>query len=432
MLRKSVALVFASLCILSLAPAGAADDDVDVELIGKVLHGKRKPAVVLKVQRAIASVVLKLRSDAGEELEVRRGRIRKGQVESLTFDAPIGVTHYEGSLTIEFKDGGTGEMPLRFRVDVVAGLEIEAPPERLDLVNSRVQLRMSRSAGKCEVQVFVHGGRPQRSDTVFSGEAPWSWLTVSWKKPRGRVTKIRLLCFDEDGFSRGLELIPTAVPKLMIRQESLDVEAGKLELKMSSPVERCDLELNYEGVEAQRSSATFNGAAAGAWLPIAWKNPGSDAVLLRIVLTCVDPRSASATLEIFPWQLDVPHEEVSFETARWEVSIIEEPKLAHALDAIQTAIRRYGKIIDVKLYVIGYTDTVGDRASNQALSLYRASAIATHFRQHGVTVPILYTGFGEDSLAVPTADQTDEVRNRRARYILAVEKPEKATWKVSR
>ncbi|MEE8409718.1 MAG: OmpA family protein, partial [Myxococcota bacterium] len=331
-----------------------------------------------------------------------------------------------------FKDGGSGEMPLRFRVDVVAGLEIEAPPDRLDLANNRVQLRMSRPAGRCQAQVFVPGGRSQRDETAFSGEAPWTWLTVSWRQPEGRVAKVRLLCFDEDGFSRGLELIPTAPPKLLVPKDRLDVEGGKLELQMSSPAVRCDVELTYDGAETQRGSATFDGAAAGTWLPISWQNPGGDAVLLRIALTCVDPTSASATLEIYPWQLDVPHEEVNFATARWQVLSQEEPKLARALDAIQTAIRRYGKIITVRLYVVGYTDTVGDRASNQALSLNRAYSIATYFRKQGVTVPIRYAGFGEDVLAVQTVDQTDEVRNRRARYILAVEHPEKASWKVIR
>ena len=80
--------------------------------------------------------------------------------------------------------------------------------------------------------------------------------------------------------------------------------------------------------------------------------------------------------------------------------------------------------------VIGYTDTVGVRVGNQLLSLNRAYEIAKYFRQHGVTVPIRYTGFGEDVLAVQTPDETDEVRNRRARYVLAVENPENASWNV--
>ena len=38
-------------------------------------------------------------------------------------------------------------------------------------------------------------------------------------------------------------------------------------------------------------------------------------------------------------------------------------------------------------------------------------------------IPVLYEGFGEEALAVATADETDEPKNRRAQYILAIEDP---------
>ena len=68
------------------------------------------------------------------------------------------------------------------------------------------------------------------------------------------------------------------------------------------------------------------------------------------------------------------------------------------------------------------------------LDAQRAEAIARYFKAHGVTVPIYYQGFGEDALAVPTADAVDEARNRRAVYVLANVPPRgaqfpRAQWK---
>ena len=37
-------------------------------------------------------------------------------------------------------------------------------------------------------------------------------------------------------------------------------------------------------------------------------------------------------------------------------------------------------------------------------------------------------GFGESRLAVPTADNVDEARNRRAQYILAAQTPVQTDW----
>ena len=50
--------------------------------------------------------------------------------------------------------------------------------------------------------------------------------------------------------------------------------------------------------------------------------------------------------------------------------------------------------------------------------------MARWFRQKGVRIPIAFEGFGETALRVQTPDETDEVRNRRADYILADDPPQ--------
>jgi outer membrane protein OmpA-like peptidoglycan-associated protein len=64
--------------------------------------------------------------------------------------------------------------------------------------------------------------------------------------------------------------------------------------------------------------------------------------------------------------------------------------------------------------VIGFTDTLGDRASNQALSRSRAAAIRAALVRDGIDRDaISVTGRGERDLLVPTPDHVAEPRNRR-------------------
>ena len=55
-------------------------------------------------------------------------------------------------------------------------------------------------------------------------------------------------------------------------------------------------------------------------------------------------------------------------------------------------------------------------------------ALNAYFKKQGLPIPILSHGFGETSLLVSTPDQTDEPRNRRVEYIIAVEPPRAVGW----
>lgn len=217
-------------------------------------------------------------------------------------------------------------------------------------------------------------------------------------------------------------------PKLDVPYERMDLKASTLELAMDAPASRCEYQILFDGKPDRAGVREFAGEEPGSWLRVSWQPHGPDDLVLRIALTCYDRDGYFTAIELFPWKLDIPHEDVTFATGRADIEPGEAPKLDQALADIDTAIRRYGRVVKVRLFVAGHTDTVGDPASNRALSLARARAIAAYFRGKGVTVPILYTGFGEDRLAVSTADETDERANRRAEYTIAVEEPIRAGW----
>jgi outer membrane protein OmpA-like peptidoglycan-associated protein len=72
-----------------------------------------------------------------------------------------------------------------------------------------------------------------------------------------------------------------------------------------------------------------------------------------------------------------------------------------------------------ELIVIGHTDTTGKAEANDALSLQRARAIANLLVGRGFSADLVTAiGRGERELAVPTADEVAEPRNRRAEIVI--------------
>jgi outer membrane protein OmpA-like peptidoglycan-associated protein len=67
-----------------------------------------------------------------------------------------------------------------------------------------------------------------------------------------------------------------------------------------------------------------------------------------------------------------------------------------------------------EVMIVGHTDTMGDRKSNVALGLKRASAVRGILMQAGLSPALVeVTSHGEGDLLVKTRDDTAEPRNRR-------------------
>ena len=149
----------------------------------------------------------------------------------------------------------------------------------------------------------------------------------------------------------------------------------------------------------------------------------TDAEVVKLVVEGVDANGFRSQLELSPWSYAIPHEDVVFASGSAAITAEEEPKLAATWTDTKTVMDKYGDIVEIQLFVGGYTDTVGAASSNQALSERRARAIASWFRKQGFSWTIWYQGFGEQGQAVATPDETDEVRNRRSVYLLAAQQP---------
>lgn len=92
------------------------------------------------------------------------------------------------------------------------------------------------------------------------------------------------------------------------------------------------------------------------------------------------------------------------------------PDAAAVVKEAEAAAKKLGG----KVTVAGYTDTTGSDTYNQTLSELRAGAVAKAMAEGGVSSATITTaGFGEKDLAVPSADNKAEARNRRAVIIVS-------------
>jgi outer membrane protein OmpA-like peptidoglycan-associated protein len=231
---------------------------------------------------------------------------------------------------------------------------------------------------------------------------------------------------------------PASALKIQVEKSKVDLKNHRLEVKLSRPAAKVKIVVtsDSDAVLADEEQ-DFTGRAAGTPLIVTW-NPSSDAPVGKIDLRAFDSTGAWVGVELSPWFVAIPHEDVNFKTGSSEIDEPEVPKLEAAytkLDEVLAKDREHGRMHPgITLYIAGHTDTVGTPAHNLTLSQDRARSIAGWFRKRGVKLPISYEGFGESSLAVKTADNVDEIKNRRADYVLSDGPPVysasfRANWK---
>jgi len=211
--------------------------------------------------------------------------------------------------------------------------------------------------------------------------------------------------------------------KVMVDKTKVDLKAHRLEVKMSRPAGKVKITVYDESnAVLADEEQDFSGRAGGTPLIVTW-NPSSDAPVGKIELRAYDAQGNWVGVEIAPWFVNIPHDDVNFKTDSSEIDAPEVPKVEAAFGKIEEALAKdaaAGRMhAGITLYIAGHTDTVGNPTHNFKLSQERARSIAAWFRKRGVKIPISYEGFGETSLAVKTADNIDEIKNRRADYVLS-------------
>ncbi|HVZ71232.1 MAG TPA: OmpA family protein [Polyangia bacterium] len=236
-----------------------------------------------------------------------------------------------------------------------------------------------------------------------------------------------------------LERGASAAPPLRVQVEKskVDLKQHRLEMTMSRPGKVKITVVGESGATLADEEHDFSSRAAGAPLVVTW-SPSSDEAVATIDVRATDASGAWVGVQISPWFVAIPHEDVNFATDKADIADAETPKLDAALAKLKEVLAKdaaHGRQHPgLTLFIAGHTDTVGNAAYNLKLSAARARSIAAWFRAHGVKLPVAFEGFGETAPAVKTADNVDEPRNRRVDYILSDDPPTysgglRASWK---
>jgi outer membrane protein OmpA-like peptidoglycan-associated protein len=233
-----------------------------------------------------------------------------------------------------------------------------------------------------------------------------------------------------------LVAVPSDLPaspkglEAQVRKEDVDLKNRTVHFRLNKAADSASLQVFGESGELLGERAEiYSGAAPGTDLSITWPDlpPGTEN--FRVDLKFTDVNEFWVGMSICRFQGTIPHEEVVFESGKWEIRPSEAPKLDEAIPHIIEMLERFKTCSenDRALYIAGYTDTVGSQADNRELSRKRAHSIAQYLLANGLgaqKIAVYVRGFGEEVLAVQTGDSVDEERNRRADYIVSNFQPE--------
>ncbi|HND28574.1 MAG TPA: OmpA family protein [Myxococcota bacterium] len=211
--------------------------------------------------------------------------------------------------------------------------------------------------------------------------------------------------------------------KVSLETGSLDLERRSLRVVLDRKASKVEVSATTLGGDVVGLGEVQSTAGAGTPISVSWEKM-REGEIIKVRIRAFDADGFWSELELLPWSYRIPHEDLNFPTASAEILTTEEPKLEEALARVQETLRKYGQdLVTIRLYVGGHTDTMGDSAYNQKLSLDRALAIARWFKAHGFPGEVYYQGFGESQPLVSTGDSVDEPRNRRVDYVVASQAP---------
>jgi len=280
---------------------------------------------------------------------------------------------------------------------------------------------------RAEIHVTRDDGRKQ--SFAASKTTAGTRLSYQWKQATGEHDyDVHVLLVYPDGSRDTVDdsyhVVVAGPLEATIPADQVNIDERTFVLRSNRVIAAVQIEILDEDLDTVvKETVNVDPANFGTTTTLQWSEYESDVPIFRIWVRAFCKYNFWVDNEIIPWALSIPHEEVNFATNKYDITEEEAPKLDRAYTEIRKAIEKYGEFVQCRLYIAGYTDTVGDHGSNQTLSNNRARSIAKYFQAKGFEFSIYYQGFGETVLAVPTGASVDELANRRALYIIAADNP---------
>ncbi|MFT6397502.1 MAG: outer membrane protein OmpA-like peptidoglycan-associated protein [Bradymonadia bacterium] len=285
--------------------------------------------------------------------------------------------------------------------------------EAFDVIEG-VELTIQRQSDR-ESYEFSRGGMD--TGEVWNVELPLPRRTTDYT-----ITVAATFAGIEAEISDTLEIGVVEPMDFDVDADRFDSDNRRFYLTMTQPAGHVEIVVRGDSGELlTERTVNFGGEAPGTDLEVNWtQGPGN---ILTVDVRAVSASGAWASRQYIPWKVEFDAAHVNFASGSAEVPAGDVEMLRGRMREIIETAARVEDFVEVKLYIGGYTDSVGNTSDNQRLSEERAEAIASFFEENGVTFPIYYQGFGEDGQAVTTADSVDESQNRRSVFILSTREP---------
>lgn len=282
------------------------------------------------------------------------------------------------------------------------------------------------------VEVVIRGDDGSKITRSLGSVKGGKEVKITWTQRKQAVRYEMELQGDELSGNFTFEIIKAAakgkVGNLQFKSSREDVvDRKQAKYKTSFDLTSYEYKVIDDDGDTIAADTVTDGVAAGKTFTISWTSP---AAVFMIEVRGEDQYGRFVEDRRVPYSAEIPHTEVNFDSGKANIKPGEVPKLDeavavafHELDALDRVNEAVNANLTVQLYIVGYTDTVGNGAKNQTLSDHRAKSIAKYFHDQGFWSEIYYAGMGERGLRVETDDNVDEVRNRRALYLIAFQKP---------
>jgi len=320
--------------------------------------------------------------------------------------------------------------PLFALFTMLGGFNWQFSPQTDTNGTAWVELTSDENLNSVKVEIKGSDGSTLNKTVSIKAGKP---TKITWKQS-GRQVEYDLKVEASDSFTNGSFEIQRPIaggkyaPFELLSDRTDIVDRQTIKYKTPFTISSRELQVyNTDGDIITEQIVTDEVVEAGGTFEMSW-NTAQEVFMIKV--TGSDDTGYSYTDSRVPYSAEIPHSEVNFDSGKAIIKPDQEPKVAetvailvHELAGLDKAAQAVNQKLSAQLYIVGYTDTVGNAGDNQKLSEARAKAIAQYFYDKGAWCEIYYAGMGERGLAVSTGDNVDEVRNRRALYILGMEKP---------
>lgn len=232
--------------VLLLLAGVAQATPVEISLKNQVPPGQ-KPAIEVKALTQLKQVRAEMtRTEDGKTFTSASGALREHATASLPVgDGKAGHFHWKGKLIAVFPDGNQVTNEITFETATTGSVQVKYSRDHLDLDGHVLEFQLSRPAGAAQLKVFSDDGdQIGQGEARFAGEAPGTWLKVSWSQKPGNVMLLELRATSSDGQAVLVKLLPWSVH---IPHEEVNFPTGSAEIP---PAETGKLDASYGKIVA--------------------------------------------------------------------------------------------------------------------------------------------------------------------------------------